>query len=153
MPSVADALRQHAPAYLRRFGDAVPMGHRKVIASITRCRTGSLGGVLYHCDGCGREHWVGRSCGNRHCPACGKEKTYAWLAKQTTRLTVIRLRKAVKVESSPSRRAIKLRLNLQIGGRFHSNQPLVQGNRITNAGSAGHFTRSPQAQDPSPRHT
>jgi hypothetical protein len=86
MPSVADCLRQHAPAYLKQFGDAVPLGHRKVIASITRCRTGALGGVLYHCDGCGREHWVGRSCGNRHCPACGKEKTYAWLEKQTKRL-------------------------------------------------------------------
>jgi hypothetical protein len=86
MPSVADALRQHAPAYLKRFGDTVPAGHRKVISSITRCRTGALGGVLYHCDGCGREHWVGRSCGNRHCPACGKEKLYAWLDKQTQRL-------------------------------------------------------------------
>ena len=86
MPSVADALRQHAPAYLQCFGDSLPTGHRKVIASITRCRTGALGGVLYHCDGCGREHWVGRSCGNRHCPACGKEKTYAWLEKQTRRL-------------------------------------------------------------------
>lgn len=86
MPSVADALRQHAPAYLQQFGDNVPIGHRKVIASITRCRTGALGGVLYHCDGCGREHWAGRSCGNRHCPNCGKEKTYAWLEKQTGRL-------------------------------------------------------------------
>lgn len=86
MPSVADCLRQHAPAYLAKFGDDVPIGHRKVIASITRCRTGALGGVLYHCDGCGREHWVGRSCGNRHCPGCGKQKTYAWLEKQTQRL-------------------------------------------------------------------
>ena len=29
---------------------------------------------------------MGRSCGNRHCPTCGKEKTYAWLEKQTRRL-------------------------------------------------------------------
>ena len=29
---------------------------------------------------------MGRSCGNRHCPNCDKEKTYAWLEKQTTRL-------------------------------------------------------------------
>lgn len=86
MPSVADCLRQHAPAYLAKFGDDVPLGHRKVIAAITRCRTGALGGVHYQCDGCGREHWVGRSCGNRHCPTCGKEQTYAWLAKQTSRL-------------------------------------------------------------------
>ena len=86
MPSVADCLRQHALAYLKQFGDDVPIGHRKVISSITRCRTGDLGHVHYECKRCGREHWVGRSCGNRHCPNCDKEKTYAWLEKQTTRL-------------------------------------------------------------------
>ena len=86
MPSVADCLRQHAPGYLQKFGDDVPAGHRKVIDLITRCRTGALGGVQYRCDGCGREHWVGRSCGNRHCPNCQKEQSYAWLAKQTARL-------------------------------------------------------------------
>ncbi len=86
MPAVADCLRQHAPAYLAKFGDAVPTGHRKVLDAITRCRTGELGGVLYECDDCGRQHWVGRSCGNRHCPTCQKEKTAQWLEKQTSRL-------------------------------------------------------------------
>jgi hypothetical protein len=86
MPTVADCLRQHAPAYLKQFGSDVPLGHRKVISSITRCRTGELGNVIYQCNDCGREHWVGRSCGNRHCPCCGKEQTYAWLEKQTLRL-------------------------------------------------------------------
>jgi hypothetical protein len=42
--------------------------------------------VAYRCDDCGRAHWFGRSCGNRHCPGCGAEKTTAWLAKQTSRL-------------------------------------------------------------------
>jgi hypothetical protein len=86
MPSVADCLRQHAPVYLQEFGDDVPAGHRKVIDSITRCRTGGLGSVQYQCECCGREHWVGRSCGNRHCPNCQKKQTYAWLVKQTARL-------------------------------------------------------------------
>ena len=86
MPSVADALRQHALAFLAKFGKAVPSGHRKVLGAITRCRTGELGGVLYKCKRCGRKHWVGRACGNRHCPACGKDKTHAWLDKQTARL-------------------------------------------------------------------
>src|SRR5690606_11634779 len=45
-----------------------------------------LGGIAYRCDQCGRSHWYGRSCGNRHCPGCGTEKTIAWLAKQTKRL-------------------------------------------------------------------
>lgn len=86
MPGVADVIRQHAPAYLKQFGDRVPSGHRRVINAIARCRTGDLGAVLYQCDGCGRRHWVGRSCGNRHCPGCQKHKTAQWLAKQTQRL-------------------------------------------------------------------
>jgi hypothetical protein len=57
-----------------------------VLSLITRCRTGQLGSVHYHCEGCGRDHWVGRSCGNRHCPACGHLKTQRWLDKNTQRL-------------------------------------------------------------------
>lgn len=89
MPSVADCLRQHGQAYLKTYGDDVPLGHRKVLSAITRCRTGELGGVLYECQRCGREHWVGRSCGNRHCPTCGIDKTANWLDKQTRLLLPI----------------------------------------------------------------
>lgn len=89
MPSVADCLRQHGLAYLETYGQAVPLGHRKVLSAITRCRTGELGGVIYRCQDCGREHWVGRSCGNRHCPTCGFDKTVAWLDKQTRLLLPI----------------------------------------------------------------
>ncbi len=68
LPSrIASPLRQHAPEYLQRFGERVPLGHRKVLAAITRCRTGHLGGVRYQCGGCGLKYWVGRSCGNRRC--------------------------------------------------------------------------------------
>ena len=86
MATVADCLRQHAPADLQQCGLRVPLAHRKVVDSITRCRTGALGSVKYECQTCGQEHWVGRSCRNRHCPTCGKEQTYAWLEKQFGRL-------------------------------------------------------------------
>jgi len=86
MPSVADALRQFAPAYLQQHADSVSVAQDKVLGAITRCRTGALGGVHYECGGCGREHWVGRSCGNRHCPNCGHEKTQAWIEKQSAKL-------------------------------------------------------------------
>jgi hypothetical protein len=86
MTTVADCLRQHAPAYLAKFGASMPGEQRKVLSAITRCRTGELGGLLYHCDDCGRAHWVGRSCGNRHCPTCGRDKTERWLQKQASRL-------------------------------------------------------------------
>lgn len=86
MPSVADCLRQHAPHYLQQFGDSVPMGHRKVLSAVTRCRTGALGHVLYQCETCDNRHWAGRSCGNRHCPNCGHTKTQSWLEKQADKL-------------------------------------------------------------------
>lgn len=86
MPSVADALRQHAPAYLTKFGDRVPLMHRKVLMAIMRCRTGELGSLIYQCNSCSTRHWVGRSCGNRHCPNCQQEKTQLWLEKQTQKL-------------------------------------------------------------------
>ena len=86
MPTVADALRQHLPGYLETFGDRVPLGHRKVLSAITRCRTGQLGDVIYRCTSCDKRHWVGRSCGNRHCPNCQKQKTSLWLIRQTEKL-------------------------------------------------------------------
>ena len=86
MPTVADCLRRHAPEYLAKFGERMPLAHRKVLSAISRCRTGELGGLLYQCTGCGSQHWVGRSCGNRHCPACGRNKTDRWLEKQASRL-------------------------------------------------------------------
>ena len=86
MPTVADVLRRYGGEYLERFGVAMPMQHRKVLRAIMACRTGELGIVFYACSSCGRTHAMGRSCGNRHCPTCQKDKTKAWLEKQTARL-------------------------------------------------------------------
>lgn len=84
--TVADALRQHAPAFLEKYKDKLPVQHQKVLTAITRCGTGELGHAVYLCQKCGRQHWVGRSCGNRHCPGCQKHKTKNWLDKQTAKL-------------------------------------------------------------------
>ena len=86
MPSVADALRQHAEAYLQQFSQTMPHEHKRVLALITRCRTGQLGNLGYQCDRCPNQHWVGRSCGNRHCPNCQNDKTQVWLAKRMAQL-------------------------------------------------------------------
>ena len=32
-------------------------------------------------------HAIGRSCGDRHCPSCQRDKAEAWLANQTDRRT------------------------------------------------------------------
>jgi len=86
MPTVADCLRQHGDEFLKQYADKVTLQQRKVLSAITRCRTGELGHVIFACDGCQRQHWVGRSCGNRHCPTCQHEKTQRWLQKQSDRL-------------------------------------------------------------------
>lgn len=86
MPTVAEVVRRFGAAYLKKFGQRVPREHRKVLAMIAHCRTGKLGWVVYRCQHCHREHSIGRSCGNRHCPSCQQHKTKAWLAEQTARL-------------------------------------------------------------------
>lgn len=86
MPTVADCLRQHGETFLRECHDKVTFQQRKVLSAIQRCRTGELGHVIFECNQCRHQHWVGRSCGNRHCPNCQHEKTQAWLQKQTDRL-------------------------------------------------------------------
>lgn len=85
-PTVADALRRFAPDYVAKYQARMPPHHRKVLGLITRCRTGGLGNLVYQCGSCERRHWVGRSCNNRHCPSCQKQKTQAWLAKQISKL-------------------------------------------------------------------
>ena len=57
------AFREHRPG-------CIDAGRLKVMADIEACRTAVLGGHMYACDGCGREHPLYNSCRNRHCPTC-----------------------------------------------------------------------------------
>jgi hypothetical protein len=86
MPTVADVLRRYGEEYLQRFGANMPAEHKKVLRTLTVCRTGELGTVIYVCQSCGTTHAMGRSCGNRHCPSCQQDKTQAWLEHQIDRL-------------------------------------------------------------------
>ena len=84
--TVAEVLRKFAPAYLQKYGPRLPLRHRKVLSLILRCGTGELGHAVYRCQSCDEQHWIGRSCGNRHCPNCQKQKTQVWLQQQTSKL-------------------------------------------------------------------
>jgi hypothetical protein len=86
MPSVAEVVRRYGPEYLERFGATMPAAHKKVLRHIAACRTGELGMVVYRCADCGKTHAMGRSCGDRHCPSCRRDKAETWLEKQTERL-------------------------------------------------------------------
>jgi len=84
MGAIADIFHEFAPAYLETFPN-LPLAHRKVIGAITKCRSETYGITVYRCEGCGKNHIVYRSCGNRHCPQCQYHKSQQWLAKQQAR--------------------------------------------------------------------
>lgn len=75
---VADVLR----AALRDNPRPLPARHWKALNALLRCRTQELGGHLYHCEDCGRDHFVPHSCRNRHCPDCQRGAAAQWLQKQ-----------------------------------------------------------------------
>jgi hypothetical protein len=80
---LADVVRQHGPAYLRKYGDRVPASHRAALAAILRCHTPACGGSLYACDDCGGQRFAWHGCGHRACGQCGHSQAQAWLAAQT----------------------------------------------------------------------
>ncbi len=67
---VAEIFRCAGGAFRERWGERLDAGRLKVMAAIEACRTATLGGHIYACDGCGREHPLYNSCRNRHCPTC-----------------------------------------------------------------------------------
>ena len=79
MGEVADIFRLHGARYLERFGKNMLPSHRRALRDLCTCRTAALGGQLYVCDHCGREHYVYHSCRNRACPTCHGKDTEAWL--------------------------------------------------------------------------
>src|SRR5688572_20506144 len=83
---LADVVRRHGPAYLRKYGPRMPGSHRAALAAILRCHTPACGGSLYACDGCGKQHFAYHRCGHRACNQCGQPQQQAWLDAQTERL-------------------------------------------------------------------
>jgi hypothetical protein len=61
----------------------------KTVRALAACRTGALGGQLFHCGHCRREHFVAHSCRNRHCPQCQGAMAVAWLEEQQAALLPI----------------------------------------------------------------
>jgi hypothetical protein len=84
MGAITDIFRTFGPEYLARY-PGMPLQHKKTIAAIINCRSGSYGVAVYQCDGCGKKHHIDRSCGNRHCPQCQYHKSRQWLEAQLKR--------------------------------------------------------------------
>lgn len=61
----------------------------KTVRMLAACRTGALGGQLFYCTHCAREHFVAHSCRNRHCPQCQGTVALDWLEQQQEALLPI----------------------------------------------------------------
>mgnify|MGYP006292717277 CR=1 FL=1 len=86
MKRIQQIFQDHGPAYMQRFGDAMPEAHRKVIDAICECRTGARGHHVFECPDCSQKHVANSSCGNRHCPVCQHHKGVQWVYRQQQRL-------------------------------------------------------------------
>ena len=86
MVSLAEVLLRHWPEYERRFGARILPSHRRAVQAIISCRTPALGGRIYRCADCGREHFVYHSCHHRACPQCGQAEATEWIEHQKLKL-------------------------------------------------------------------
>jgi hypothetical protein len=82
MPELADILRLHGPDYVAKYRDRLLPSHRRSIENISACRTEALGGHLYRCPKCQKEHYRYHSCKNRHCPKCQNDQADRWIEQQ-----------------------------------------------------------------------
>jgi hypothetical protein len=84
-PTLGQVLRQAIVA--RSSGTLNLSPHQwKTVRALAACRTGALGGQLFRCTTCEREHFVAHSCRNRHCPQCQGALAAEWLTQQEAAL-------------------------------------------------------------------
>lgn len=76
---VAEIFRRAGPTWRQRRQGKLDRDRLKVMVAMEACRTATLGGHLYLCDGCGREHPRYNSCRNRHCPTCQGAAARQWM--------------------------------------------------------------------------
>jgi hypothetical protein len=86
MPTLADVVRQHGPAYRERFGAALLPSHARAMRDIVGCRSPAMGGHVLQCTSCDARHLVFHSCRNRACARCGTERARDWVERQRASL-------------------------------------------------------------------
>ena len=83
MSRVGEILLAHGEAYRRLHGSRTTPDQLRAMRALAACHTPALGGVRWHCPRCGGAAFAYRSCGDRHCPACGHADAKLWLERQT----------------------------------------------------------------------
>jgi len=82
MSRIGAIFRAHGEAFRRSSGARLSADQRRVLRALEACHTPALGGIRWQCPRCGGTVFTYRSCGNRHCPACGHADAKLWLARQ-----------------------------------------------------------------------
>ncbi len=111
---------RHAPDYVARYGTAVPQRHIRALHSISRCRTGALGGHLAECTVCGHQHVLHHSCYHRACPRCGHAATRRWLERQRELLLPVPYFHVVFTLPAELRRPVREHQHALVGALFRA---------------------------------
>lgn len=83
---IATIFRENIYEYSKKYNNLHVPANFNAVNSIIKCRTSALGGEVYYCSNCEKEHYVYHSCKNRHCPKCGSEDSHKWLEQQLEKL-------------------------------------------------------------------
>jgi hypothetical protein len=77
-PTVNAIIRENFDRYVKQYRNITPY-EKKVLCTLSRCRTGELGYRVKRCDTCGHTIMLNNSCRNRHCPLCQNMKKEQWI--------------------------------------------------------------------------
>lgn len=83
--TVIEVLRRFLPPFLEGKPPLSPQQHRAIWA-LTHCRTPALGGYLFDCKPCGRQHLAFHSCNHKACPQCGSAAIIKWVQREQRKL-------------------------------------------------------------------
>jgi hypothetical protein len=83
--SVQEALRRFLPQFLQSNPRLSPE-QRRALWAITHCRTPALGGQLFACQSCPRQHFAFHSCNHKACPLCGRAANATWVRREQRKL-------------------------------------------------------------------
>jgi len=83
--TVIEVLRRFLPGFLKTQPPLAASQHRALWA-ITHCRTPALGGQLFACPSCTRQHFAFHSCNHKACPLCGSAANATWVRREQRKL-------------------------------------------------------------------
>jgi hypothetical protein len=76
---MADVIRTAGKTFIEKNRRWLTWQHLKVLQSIERCRTATLGGHIDRCSACGHQALSYNSCRNRNCPKCQIQARRQWV--------------------------------------------------------------------------